>query len=67
MKNPTCKFTGKFPTGTSASFTAQIPMGATVILQAILVKSFIRVMEEEFPNASERPKLRKMVITITMP
>lgn len=56
-----------FPGKTQASFTAEIPSGALIILQSLLERSFERVMAEEFPNASERPKLHKLVITISKP
>jgi hypothetical protein len=68
MKKPTCKFVGKIPgRTTSVSFTADIPVGAVQMIQSLLERSFARVMADEFPDASQRPQLRSMVITIKKP
>jgi hypothetical protein len=67
MKAPTCKFIGKFPGGTQVHFTANIPPASVIMIQSLLQRSFERVMSEEFPNAPERPKLRRLVITISTP
>jgi hypothetical protein len=67
VNKPTCKFIGRFPGKTQVSFTANIPSGAVTGLQTLLERSFERVMAEEFPNIQERPKLRRLLITISKP
>ena len=63
-----CKFDGRFPdTKTCVSFTAQMPGSGAALMAAPLIKMFLQVMAETYPDPAIRPGLRKLTITINFP
>lgn len=60
------KFHGQFPgSKTSVEFTTELDALTAGIMAAPMVKSFRRVMAENY--AENKPQLRKLVITVTLP
>ena len=62
-----CQFEGRFPESkTRCQFKTDITGLDAATMVASLVKSFERVMAENY-DKPKRPKLRKIILTVTFP
>ncbi|MEI6675066.1 MAG: hypothetical protein WCO57_07810 [Verrucomicrobiota bacterium] len=67
MKSARVKFEGQFASKTRVSFTAKISPLHAASIAAPMIRSFDKVMAEEYAEKSVRPRLKKLTITILFP
>ena len=63
-----CRFQGRFPNSrTNCKFETETDALTAAIMAAPMVSAFRRTMVETYPDASVRPALKKLTITINFP
>jgi hypothetical protein len=59
-----CKYEGRFPDKSRVEFKIDLRGLDAALMVAPLVKAFSQTMDANFTQSKEKPKLRKLVITV---